>query len=39
MGDDDFNFRHGQLFKSHADVDSRLPGVTRSHWKADAAPR
>lgn len=39
MGDDDFNFRHGQLFKSHTDEDSKLSGVIRAHWKADAAPR
>jgi hypothetical protein len=37
MGDDDFNFRHGQLFENHADVESKLSEVIRCHWKPCAA--
>jgi hypothetical protein len=29
MGDDDFNFRHGQTFEKHANVDSELSDVIR----------
>lgn len=34
LGDDDFNFRHGQLFEQHADVESALSDVIRSHWRS-----
>ena len=36
MGDDDYNFRHGQFFEKHTDVDSDLSNVISAHWRAAA---
>ena len=32
LGDDDFNFRHGQLFDNHGDVVNLLAKVIRDYW-------
>jgi hypothetical protein len=39
MGDDDFNFRHAQIFDKHAKEESELSRVIRSHWQMAAPPR
>lgn len=32
LGDDDFNFRHGQIFDNHGDVGNLLAKVIRDFW-------
>lgn len=32
LGDDDFNFRHGQLFETHTDVDNKLAKSVKKFW-------
>jgi Cellulase (glycosyl hydrolase family 5) len=32
IGDDDFNFRHGQFFETHVDTDNKLAGIIKEFW-------